>query len=266
MSDSFERIHYEDVLCWDPQYHAPVQFRRAQITSTYLPHDVETVLDVGCGNGILTNLLAQRSLAVGIDRGLKPLRWVQAPCYQADIVALPFADSSFDAVVATEVIEHLPVMVLEQSLAEMVRVTRRYMLITVPYRENRSFKRVRCPECSCEFDPNYHMRRFEMADFQRLFSAWDTVSLVRVEGILPEQVAWLAPTLKTLRARMQREQHFRQRSAICPQCGYMHIKPPAQAASEREQVSQQPLRSLVRRIWPRQTVYQWWVALYVKRG
>jgi len=71
----------------------------------------ERVLDVGCGEGVLLEAVAELvpdALLVGIDAVPPPpqARWRGTT---ADISArLPFADHSFDVVVAGEVIEHIP--------------------------------------------------------------------------------------------------------------------------------------------------------------
>ena len=69
-------------------------------------------LDLGCGEGVLLGTLASRlpedSLLVGMDVVPPPLgaRWLAVT---GDIASsLPFADDSFDVVVAGEVIEHVP--------------------------------------------------------------------------------------------------------------------------------------------------------------
>lgn len=74
-----------------------------------------SILDVGCGAGLLTNALAQEGHAVsGIDLSEKSLglaekhdptqsvKYVKANAYE-----LPFLDSSFDAVSAMDVLEHV---------------------------------------------------------------------------------------------------------------------------------------------------------------
>jgi len=79
---------------------------------------VKTVLDAGCGSGVLVEKLAKLGCQTcGIDIGGQFVRWCQArapkvrsirPVYcRADIRATPFKGSAFDAVVCSEVIEHL---------------------------------------------------------------------------------------------------------------------------------------------------------------
>jgi ubiquinone/menaquinone biosynthesis C-methylase UbiE len=53
---------------------------------------------------------------------------------QGDVTALPFADRSFDGVTMLEVLEHIPDTQL--ALAEVSRVARRFLLLTVPSKED----------------------------------------------------------------------------------------------------------------------------------
>jgi SAM-dependent methyltransferase len=69
------------------------------------------VLDVGCGEGALAEAVAGTSRAgwvVSLDGSATMLAAVPPPVVLADAVALPFADGSFDAVVAVNVYDHLP--------------------------------------------------------------------------------------------------------------------------------------------------------------
>jgi dolichol-phosphate mannosyltransferase len=78
------------------------------------------ILDIGCGS---SRILASLPQAVGLDLQIRKLRWMRAPGRQlvaASLSQLPFEEGSFDAVICSEVIEHIPRE--EIDLTDMVRV------------------------------------------------------------------------------------------------------------------------------------------------
>jgi dolichol-phosphate mannosyltransferase len=78
------------------------------------------ILDIGCGSSRIVQSLPQ---AVGLDMQIRKLRWLRAPgrqLVQASLLDLPFAEDTFDAVICSEVIEHIPTDVID--LSELVRV------------------------------------------------------------------------------------------------------------------------------------------------
>ncbi len=87
------------------------------------------VLDVGCGDGQVARLA--RKVGAEVVAGIDPT-WNQisvaaarggGPSYaRADAAALPFADGSFDTVVACLVFEHI--RSVEEAIAEVARVLR----------------------------------------------------------------------------------------------------------------------------------------------
>ena len=87
-------------------------------------------VDVGCGNGAFTELLAARCAPAsldGIDPSAEQLAFARARLPQArwrtgDAMALPYADASFDAAVMALVIFFVPQPA--KGIAEMVRVIR----------------------------------------------------------------------------------------------------------------------------------------------
>jgi SAM-dependent methyltransferase len=99
-----------------------------------------SVLDVGCGEGVLTEQWAERlgdGRVVGIDLDDPKLRaeWDtrrrgNLEFRAEDATSLSFADDEFDLVAAIEVLEHLPDP--EATMAEMARVARSRLLVSVP--------------------------------------------------------------------------------------------------------------------------------------
>ncbi len=103
--------------------------------------DPQSLLDVGCGEGVLTHQWAQRlgdeRRVVGIDLDDPALHaeWTKrtAPNLEYRVMKaenLPFADREFDAATAIEVLEHVPDA--EHTVAEMARVAKRSLLVSVP--------------------------------------------------------------------------------------------------------------------------------------
>ena len=100
----------------------------------------ESVLDVGCGEGVLTFEWAERlgdGRVVGIDLDDPKLRaeWAERSRPNLEFrveeaTSLSFGDDEFDLAAATEVLEHVPEP--EATVAEMARVARRRLLVSVP--------------------------------------------------------------------------------------------------------------------------------------
>jgi 2-polyprenyl-3-methyl-5-hydroxy-6-metoxy-1,4-benzoquinol methylase len=102
--------------------------------------DPRSILDVGCGEAVLTHKWAQRlgdRRVVGIDLEDPAIQaeWAkrQAPNLEYRIMKaenLPFADGEFDVAAAIEVLEHVPDP--EHTVAEMARVASGHLLVSVP--------------------------------------------------------------------------------------------------------------------------------------
>jgi SAM-dependent methyltransferase len=99
-----------------------------------------SLLDVGCGEGVLVHSWAQRlgnARVVGIDLEEDSIQagWSerQAPNLEYRVMEaenLPFADREFDLASAIEVLEHVPDP--EHTVSEMARCAERHLLVSVP--------------------------------------------------------------------------------------------------------------------------------------
>lgn len=264
---------FENEALWTRSQYGGIESERARLTIAHLPADVGSVLDVGCGNGVLTNLLSEGKVAVGTDRSFTALGFVRKPRAQSDIVRLPFGDGAFDAVIAAEVIEHIPDSVYRAALAELLRVARRYVLITVPFREPLWMRRVRCPRCHMRFHEHGHVRRYESRDLEHLYAWEPQVRPMQMKGILPyERYALLQESLALYKQYLQPDRNY-SRFAVCPACGYSrpsfpqdhsHAAPASRAQSAAAAGISPRIKHVARRAWPRARTHRWWLALYEK--
>jgi len=101
---------------------------------------LESILDVGCGDGRITATWAQRLAGrrvIGLDRPSPRLEAIWAARAAGDLrfvagdaTALPFTDGEFELVSGVELLEQ--VADAERALAELTRVARRWVLVSVP--------------------------------------------------------------------------------------------------------------------------------------
>lgn len=123
----------------------------AEIVAAIAPVEGREVLDVGCGHGRLCAALCRRGArmsaidpeasAIAAARAAAPGARVE----QAGAEAMPFADESFDAVVALNSLHHVPGKHLEAALAGMARVARAGapVVIVEPLAEGSYFETMR---------------------------------------------------------------------------------------------------------------------------
>lgn len=146
-----------------------LEMRRIEATVKMIPSDVNSVLDVGCGDGRLLRELPNRLMAVGVDYAMNSLRRSVKNGIHASADRLPFADASFDLVLCCEMLEHLPDEMFQKTLRELERVARKHILISVPYKENLRLNHTKCPQCSTVFHIWGHVRRFSNRRLVKLF-------------------------------------------------------------------------------------------------
>lgn len=155
--------------------------QRYQWVLSQLPSQA-AVLDIACGNGFGTDLLAQHTQGqvVGGDVDQRALADCQSrfarenlSFQQLDVTALDLPDASFEAVVSFETLEHVALDAHMLSELRRVLTPQGILYLSTPNRVVNSPKGVRNP---------FHVREYTRPELQQLLSRF-----FRVEAFLGQQ-------------------------------------------------------------------------------
>jgi 2-polyprenyl-3-methyl-5-hydroxy-6-metoxy-1,4-benzoquinol methylase len=148
-----------------------------------------SLLDVGCGEGVLVHRWAQRlgesRRVVGIDLEEESIQagWAErrAPNLEYRVMEaqnLPFATNEFDLATAVEVLEHVPDP--ERTVSEMARCAERHLLVSVPREPMwRMLNMARGAYWSALGNTPGHLNHWSRPSFVRLLSRHGDVVEVR---------------------------------------------------------------------------------------
>jgi 2-polyprenyl-3-methyl-5-hydroxy-6-metoxy-1,4-benzoquinol methylase len=148
----------------------------------------DSILDVGCGEGVLTEQWADKlgdGRIVGIDLDDPKLKaeWdtrrrANLEYRVEDATNLSFADGEFDMATAIEVLEHVPDP--ERTVSEMARVAKRWVLVSVP-REPlwRALNMARGAYLKDLGNTPGHINHWSKRSFVAMLSGYGTVEEVR---------------------------------------------------------------------------------------
>ncbi|MCK4597925.1 class I SAM-dependent methyltransferase, partial [bacterium] len=147
-----------------------IHMERAAKIISYIPKDVKTVLEIGCGDGIIINRLHEKGLdCTGIDISKEALKYVNCKKEVMSSDNLKFQDQAFDLVICSEVLEHLPEQVYENTLKEIESVAKKHILITTPYHEYLRAAFKKCRKCGTTYHTYRHLRTFDELVYKKLF-------------------------------------------------------------------------------------------------
>lgn len=118
------RSHYEFKNYMDIARWCSVWYQLKEVINL----NPQSVLEIGPGPGIFKQTAVMFDInieTIDLDPDLKP-------DFLGSATALPFKDNAYDVVCAFQVLEHLPYDISLQAFAEMLRVSKRYVVISLP--------------------------------------------------------------------------------------------------------------------------------------
>lgn len=136
--------------------------------------DRKTIVDIGCGEGILLEKIVQRftqKTAIGIDASIENVSICKThnlKVYAGSVYELPLDDSSCDCVLFIEVIEHLDDP--EKAIKEIYRVLNKDGKLILLFPHDSMFKLVRILTFKYKeaFYDAGHVRQFNPKDMERM--------------------------------------------------------------------------------------------------
>lgn len=204
MNSTFDyRDHYEkdaQVFNYFHEYDTPATKAEAkrlhQTIARKIPTEANVILDVGCGNGWLARyFLPKGKSVISMDiSSINPVRIHKKVASDnhmglvADVFQLPFAENSIDAIVASEIMEHVPdPTAFVQKLFTVLKPGGR-LIITTPYNEKLQYHL--CVHCNNPTPAHAHIHSFNEnnisalipTDAQWMWKAFSNRYLARIRS------------------------------------------------------------------------------------
>jgi ubiquinone/menaquinone biosynthesis C-methylase UbiE len=221
MSD-FEKQYYESPSFWEGSALLDEGNKiRIEETIRSIPSDVVNLADIGCGNGVFISKLMELKpniMTTGIDRSDEALKYVKGEKKVGEITSLPFESNSFDCVSCLEVIEHLNVNDFKVALNELARISRKYIIIGVPFEEKIQNNIACCPKCSSIFNRDLHLQSFTIEKLENLFMN-NNFRMVKFQNVVKSnEIIGISLLIKIKNKFSKTKTSFE--SPICIVCGF----------------------------------------------
>ena len=141
-----------------------------------VPVSAHLLLDVGCGSAFVAshfcnqgkNVISMDIAYANAHKALERIPLENHAAVVADAYHLPFADGTFDCIIASEIIEHT---VDPQGFAASLLTKLKpggTLIISTPYKEQIAYSL--CIHCNCKTPHNAHLHSFDENKIRKIFS------------------------------------------------------------------------------------------------
>lgn len=178
-----------------------------------IPEDVKSIIDIGCGKGEVMNFLSTSKnkinlLAVDITSINKSK--IKSDFLISSLPDIKVKNKSFDLVSCLEVLEHLSNDIFDESLKELSRIAKKYIIIGVPYEENLNTKQTYCNNCNRIFHIDGHLRSFN--NISNLFKDFKLEKKILLGIKQKRQITFFVKVSNIL------GNYYYEKNRICPFC------------------------------------------------
>lgn len=197
---------------------------KTKVILDIIPRECTTIVDVGCGDGAITNVLAEKYEVVGIDSSKVALKFLSqsASPIMASADYLPLQKQSADLILSSELLEHLPDKAFLKAISEIKRTSKKYVLISVQNKEKLRRRYTKCNSCGFEFHIYGHLRSFNLSKLVGYFDGY-AVEYSTVLGSLEEKSF---DGIYYLKNKVANTYFIGTISVLCPNCGNIVHAPP----------------------------------------
>jgi hypothetical protein len=196
----------------------PPIIEKIEIIKKMLPDDVTTIVDIGCGDGAITNSFADKYSVTAVDISSEALKFLdkRINTFVCDASSLPWKDGSFDLVFSSEMIEHLPPTMFDGVIQELKRLPKKYLFISVPNKEELRHRFTWCANCHKDFHIYQHFHSFNVNKIKRLFPEYKVLD-VKVCGVPDDPTFGFISLIRNLVVRSYF--YIDSMNMPCPHCG-----------------------------------------------
>ncbi len=203
----------------------PILLGKVKKILRMIPGDVFNIVDIGCGDGAITNILVENYDVSAVDSSSEALSYLSNKIKSiiADATMLPFPSNSFDLVFSSEMLEHIEGdKKLRDTINEIKRVSSKYILLSVPNDEKLKKRNTYCGTCNKIFHIYLHFHSFDSDKLKSLFKGWELLETDTCGVPEKPSINWIT----ILKNRLGRTYFYVDGlKQSCPFCGSIIITP-----------------------------------------